>query len=94
MSHQRCCIHFIVSGHVQGVWFRASTQTQAQQLGLTGWVRNKLDGCVEVLACGDRVALEQLHIWLQRGPEQAKVTEVTYEEVPWQEHTEFIIKRI
>lgn len=85
----RLCIHCYISGKVQGVWYRASTQTQAQQLGLTGWVRNLPDGRVEVLACGEREALAQLHAWLQRGPERAEVTGVSYEELPWEEHEGF-----
>lgn len=70
------CIHFFVSGKVQGVWFRANTQKKAQTLNLTGWVKNLSDGRVEVLACGEKTAVEQLHDWLWQGPELAKVTQV------------------
>ena len=85
----KLCIHCIVSGRVQGVWFRASTCEQARQLGLTGWVRNLPEGQVEVLACGPKENIEQLHRWLHQGPRMANVTEVTYEEVVWQEHADF-----
>ncbi len=67
---------FLVSGKVQGVWFRASTLEQAVQLGLGGYARNLDDGRVEVLVKGDADAIEQLARWLQRGPPLARVDEV------------------
>ena len=67
---------FLVSGVVQGVFFRASTQAQARRLGLRGFTRNLADGRVEVLASGDDSAIDSLHAWLQRGPEQAHVERV------------------
>lgn len=63
-----------VEGRVQGVWFRASTQEQAERLGLTGYAHNLPDGAVEVLACGAPAALDQLRAWLQRGPTMAQVS--------------------
>src|SRR5207244_1925247 len=62
-----------VVGRVQGVFFRASTEDQAQALGLTGWVRNTSDGAVEVLAEGEEQSLQRLVAWLQRGPSGARV---------------------
>ena len=50
----------IVTGRVQGVFFRASTEREAQQLGITGYARNMSDGSVEVLACGEASAVEEL----------------------------------
>lgn len=85
-------MHFLVSGKVQGVWFRVGTQDQAKALGLTGWARNLPDGRVEVIASGDAPALQELHEWLQQGTELANVTEVFYEEVAWQEHERFAVK--
>ena len=67
---------FIVSGKVQGVFFRASTQAQAKQLGLTGYAMNRADSCVDVVACGDSAKLQQLYEWLQQGPPQARVDRV------------------
>src|SRR3970040_843307 len=58
---------FIVSGKVQGVWFRAATCERALALGLRGHARNRADGTVEVLAAGDAAALDSLAQWL-RGP--------------------------
>lgn len=70
------CRRFLVSGRVQGVWFRASTRTEAERLGLTGRAVNLPDGRVEVVACGDADALNVLQGWLWRGPELAEVVDV------------------
>ena len=68
--------HFIVSGKVQGVWFRASTRDRAVALGLRGHARNLPDGRVEVLAVGDPDAIEQLAQWLHYGPPLARVDDL------------------
>lgn len=68
--------HFWVEGRVQGVYFRASAQALAQQLGLTGWVGNIADGRVEIVATGTEVVLEEFERWLWRGPKAAKVDSV------------------
>jgi acylphosphatase len=70
------CAKFIVSGRVQGVFFRASTRSEAVRLGLSGYARNLPDGSVEVLACGDSTALEELQRWLHIGPPAARVESV------------------
>jgi acylphosphatase len=67
---------FIVSGRVQGVFFRASARDQALALGLRGFARNLPDGRVEVLAAGDEVALDRLAAWLRQGPEMARVDDL------------------
>lgn len=64
---------FLVSGVVQGVFYRASTRTQARQLGLTGHARNLSDGRVEVIAHGEPDALDALERWLWQGPPAAEV---------------------
>ena len=92
MTQEKISIHCFVSGKVQGVWFRASTQDRAKELELTGWARNLPDGRVEVIACGERENVKQLHEWLKKGPELAHVTDVTYEEIAWQEHDRFGVK--
>jgi acylphosphatase len=71
---------FIVTGHVQGVFYRASTRTQATSLGLEGHAKNLPDGSVEVLASGPDAALAALQRWLQHGPPAARVASVTREE--------------
>ncbi|HET7062861.1 MAG TPA: acylphosphatase [Rudaea sp.] len=70
------CARFVVSGRVQGVFFRASTREEALRLGLTGHARNLPDGTVEVVACGDDAALAQLEAWLELGPPLAQVSRV------------------
>ena len=70
------CARFIVSGRVQGVFFRASTRTEALRLGLNGYARNVADGSVEVLASGDAAALDELQRWLHVGPPAARVQSV------------------
>ena len=70
------CRRFLVSGRVQGVFYRSSTQQYARQLGLRGWVRNRRDGRVELLASGSEEKLDELEKWLEIGPEYAKVTNI------------------
>ena len=80
---------FIVSGRVQGVFFRAGTRDQALALGLSGHALNRPDGSVEVLACGGAAALDALHAWLQRGTPAAQVESVQRTELPDQELSGF-----
>jgi acylphosphatase len=89
---EKVCMRFFISGRVQGVWFRASTQEEAKKLSLTGWAKNLPDGRVEVLACGDQEGLTKLYQWLHQGPELAVVKEVISEEAPWQEFDRFGVK--
>jgi acylphosphatase len=67
-------LHIIIHGEVHGVSFRASTQTKALELSLTGWVRNLSNGTVEVHAEGSRGSMNQLIKWCQKGPPSAKVS--------------------
>ena len=76
------CRRFLVSGEVQGVFFRASTRDVARRLGLGGYAANLRDGRVEVVACGTEEALERLREWLHLGPPQAEVAEVEEESAP------------
>jgi acylphosphatase len=75
-------VHLRIHGQVQGVFFRASTEAEARRLGLTGWVRNRPDGSVEVIAEGPKAKLEDLVAWCRRGPPRAQVDRV---EVEWGE---------
>jgi acylphosphatase len=70
------CAKFIISGRVQGVFFRASTRDEALRLGLTGHAKNLADGSVEVVACGNDAGLAELERWLRLGPPLARVTRV------------------
>lgn len=80
-----------VSGKVQGVFFRASTRFEAERLEISGYARNLADGRVEVLACGEPDALDQLRSWLTRGPSGARVDGVACEAVPLHELNGFSI---
>lgn len=73
------CMRYLVSGKVQGVFYRATTRHQAEMLGITGYAKNLPDGKVEVLACGEREALDKLHAWLLKGPEASQVNGVSSE---------------
>lgn len=64
---------FIVTGKVQGVFFRASTREQMRTLGLRGHAKNLDDGSVEVVAAGNVATLDQLQAWLRHGPPLARV---------------------
>ena len=70
------CKHCIVKGRVQGVFFRASTQDKAMELGLKGFARNLPDGSVEVLACGSSDKIAALEDWLWQGSPMSEVSEV------------------
>jgi acylphosphatase len=74
--HARRCL---VSGKVQGVFFRASTRQKAVELGCAGYAKNLADGRVEVFAIGDPAAVAQLIDWLRIGPPAARVSEVAVE---------------
>ncbi len=70
------CAKFLISGKVQGVFFRASTRSEALALDLSGYAKNLADGRVEVVAQGTEAALAELERWLKRGPPRARVDEV------------------
>ncbi len=69
-------LQIVVSGRVQGVWYRASTRSQAQSLGLVGTVWNCSDGRVEIIAEGLEGSLRQLLVWCAGGPSGARVDDL------------------
>lgn len=69
-------LQLTVHGRVQGVYFRASTQREAKRLGLGGWVRNRPDGAIEILAEGEETSIRELYGWAQKGPSAARVERV------------------
>jgi acylphosphatase len=85
---------FVITGRVQGVWYRASTQERAVSLGLSGWVRNLPDGRVEVRAQGPPERIQALIDWCYAGPPLARVERI---DADWSEATErldrFAIRR-
>ena len=70
-------IKIIVSGRVQGVFFRASTKQMADHMAIVGYAKNLSNGDVEVLAQGDASAVDTLVRWLHHGPDMAHVTHVS-----------------
>ena len=77
-------VHLIVRGMVQGVFFRASAQREARRLGLSGWVKNRGDGAVEIVAEGEEDDVKDLLAWTQRGPSTARVEQV---DTRWRSYT-------
>jgi len=80
-----------VSGRVQGVFFRVSSQQKAIDYGLSGYARNLADGDVEVFLSGEEENVEKMLAWLKHGPEQAEVSAMQQKQVDWQEHSFFSI---
>ncbi len=85
--------HYLISGRVQGVGFRAFTQKSAQELKLSGWVRNLVDGRVEVLACGSAHALQKLELHLRQGPRSARVDALVVSDADAPELTGFDFRK-
>ena len=69
-------MHLTIEGRVQRVWFRDSTRREAVNLGVFGWVRNRTNGTVELLAEGSENNVKKLVAWCQHGPSAAKVQRV------------------
>ncbi|WBX83719.1 acylphosphatase [Sphingosinicella microcystinivorans] len=79
MTEERVARRLRIHGRVQGVWYRAWTLETAQRLGLDGWVRNRIDGTVEVFAVGPADAVEKLVAACREGPPAAKVERLDVE---------------
>lgn len=75
-------VHVVVTGRVQGVWFRDSCREQARAAGVGGYVRNRSDGAVEAEFEGSRAAVERLVAWCHEGSARARVDAVAAAEVP------------
>ncbi len=86
-------MHAIVSGKVQGVFYRESTKQKALELQLVGWVKNLNNGDVELMASGQPEACQALQTWLWEGPPAAKVTQVTVTHLSYQSFEHFEVRR-
>jgi len=75
--------HIWISGQVQGVFFRDATRKKAEDLRITGWVRNLPDGRVEAILEGDKEAVDKIIEWAKEGPDTARIEEV---EVKWENY--------
>jgi acylphosphatase len=92
MSDQRETRRYVVSGRVQGVGFRWFVEREAATLGITGWVRNRDDGRVEVMATGTQEQLGALNARLSEGPRAARVDEVAVSSAPFLDAKSFGIE--
>jgi len=72
-------VHVLISGKVQGVWFRATTKQQAEQRKVSGWVRNTSDGKVEAVFQGEVDAVDDLIAWCHQGSSMSDVSDVMVE---------------
>ncbi|MBE7174113.1 MAG: acylphosphatase [Williamsia sp.] len=86
-------VHLIVKGRVQGVFYRASAKKMADKTGITGKVRNREDGDVEIWATGTEERLQEFIAWCKEGPSGAQVSAVVPEWLPDQPFTGFSIVR-
>jgi len=91
MQAAKAGMRCLVSGKVQGVWFRAHTKEQADGLGLVGCAKNLPDGRVEVLAYGEPSALDRLEQWLHQGSPKSQVEEVERQEESWKDCQRFVV---
>ena len=85
-------VRAIVTGRVQGVSYRASTAEEAERLGLTGWVKNRRDGSVELEAEGQADRVADLLAWCEHGPPAARVSRVVVEELAPAGDAEFTVR--
>src|SRR4029077_19901366 len=77
-------VQVIVRGRVTGVFFRAAAQREARRLGITGWVKNRADGSIEMVAEGEEEAIKEIVSWAHHGPSAARVDNV---DVRWRGYT-------
>ncbi len=69
-------VHVFISGRVQGVFFRSSTKDKADELGISGWVKNLSDGRVEAVFEGEEGSVKKMIEWCRKGPEYARVDDM------------------
>lgn len=82
-------VSLVISGKVQGVFYRQSARDKARELGISGSVQNNADGSVTIVATGEPAQLEALIAWSKKGPPAARVTAVTVQEKPLQSFNDF-----
>jgi acylphosphatase len=86
--------HVVISGRVQGVYFRGNVRERAESMGLRGWVRNLTDGTVEAVFEGEEEDVRRMLAWCDKGPPAARVDEVRTEwTAPTKEESGFHLRR-
>jgi acylphosphatase len=86
-------VRVLVSGRVQGVFYRASCAERARELGLAGWIRNTPAGGVEAAFEGTEAAVDEIVAWCRRGPSGARVDRIDVEDEDVVGETGFRITR-
>lgn len=84
-------VHLLIKGKVQGVFYRASAKDVAEQLNLTGWIRNTSEGDVESVVTGDEDLVNEFIEWCKKGPGKAKVKKVVVSEKEAEQFVSFSI---
>lgn len=85
--------HWKIHGKVQGVWYRASAKQEADRLGLKGHVSNNPDGTVQITVYGNEEDLNKFKSWCMKGPQNAQVSFIEAEEIPYKELPSFEIRK-
>jgi acylphosphatase len=93
MTEPLITIHAIVSGKVQGVFYRDTARRKAQLANITGWAKNLTDGRVEIMASGKQAVVKEFADWLWEGSPASRVENVECEQVPHHEFDSFLVKR-
>jgi len=92
-GYEKVRVHVLVHGVVQGIFFRTNTRSNAQILGVKGWVKNTKDGGIEAVFEGDKDRVEEMVEFCRKGPSGAVITDVKVEWQPYRaEFTDFEIK--
>ena len=86
-------LHLMIKGKVQGVFYRATAKETANKLGITGWIKNTVEGDVEAVVTGETAQLQTFVEWCKNGPERASVSEVIVTEQDETMFDEFSILR-
>ena len=81
-----------IYGKVQGVGFRFYTNRKANELGLKGFVQNKMDGSVYIEVCGEKEIIDEFVIWCHTGPDWARVSDVRILDIPLFDSSKFVVK--
>lgn len=85
--------HLLIKGEVQGVFYRATAKKVADELGITGWIKNTADENVEAVVSGTEEQLQKFISWCKKGPAMAKVTDVITTQQEEIKFEDFFVKR-
>ncbi len=86
-------VHLTIKGKVQGVFYRATAKETADELKVTGWVKNTAEGNVEAVVTGTNDQIQAFINWCKTGPRRAKVTEVITTNLPETSYNDFSVLR-